>query len=564
MTSISLHPAPRWRTVAAEQLRAVGLLTRSSGIALIVLLLVGFAIVVSASVQARDLGRRHVGIPTVTVVFAPSMSVAFAIVAVLYAFLARQDDDPTRPSYYWMMPVDPQVHTFTRVLAGWVWILAATALCLLTFAPIGAVSSLITGHPQPVSGFPWWVWIVPFTSATIAYVLASSVMVGTGRPLLWVAGIIAVYGGMLLALDWLGYRDAYRIVRTAFNGEYGVVAAVAGQIDRLDTAHLQLMPSVERWLVASALWGGLGVLLLVALSRRQAEPSWVGEGPPPDGRRAAIMRHKWLIASVGAITVACGVFATRFVKPEYEARATIWLAPQGRPSGLVPSFRLMNADSYIDILRSSRIADTVVRKLALYVRPDEEADTSLLRGFSLASRFIPAQYHLAVDDRGSRWRLWLDDVAASDSGAVGDSVGRLMGLRWRPDSAMLAKRAGSEVGFFVNTPKLTKLELLARMTALQPANSSFLQLALTDPDPTRAAGALNAISAEYVAKMREAKGVDVTVLDSAVAPTVPFKNSPSQLLGVSLLIAVVAVIGLALMMNTLEEQMRRLREFVAD
>ena len=32
-----------------------------------------------------------------------------------------------------------------------------------------------------------------------------------------------------------------------------------------------------------------------------------------------------------------------------------------------------------------------------------------------------------------------------------------------------------------------KPRLLARMTALQPANSSFLQLALTDRDPQRAA-----------------------------------------------------------------------------
>jgi capsular polysaccharide biosynthesis protein len=562
MTSISLHPAPRWRIVAAEQLRAVGLLTRSSGVALIVLLLVAVAIVVSASVQARDFGGRHAGIPTVTVIFAPSMSVAFAVIAVLYAFLARQDDDPSRPSYHWMMPVDPQVHTLTRVLAGWVWILAATALCLLTFAPIGAVSSLITGHPQPASGFPWWVWIVPFTSATIAYVLASSAMAGTGRPLLWAAGIIALYGGILLALDWLGYRDVYRIVHTVFDGEYGVVAAVAGQIDRLDTAHLQFLPSVERWLGASALWGGLAAVLLVAMSRRRAEPSWTGEGPPPGGRRGAVMRHRLLLASVFAITLAGGVLATRFAKPEYEATATIWLAPQGRPSGPVPSYRLMGAGSYMELLKSSRIADTVVRKLALYVRPDEIADASFLSGLSVKSRFVPGDYHLAVDDRGGRWHLWLDDVWVSDSGAVGDSVGSPMGLRWRPDAAMLVRNAGRQVDFTVRTPNETSRELMARMTAV--ANSMFLQLALTDPDPKRAAEALNAISAEYVAKVREASSVDVTVLDSAVAPTVPFKNSAAQLLGVSLIIGVVAIVGLALSLNTLEEQMRRLREFVAD
>ncbi|MEP6731128.1 MAG: Wzz/FepE/Etk N-terminal domain-containing protein, partial [bacterium] len=43
---------------------------------------------------------------------------------------------------------------------------------------------------------------------------------------------------------------------------------------------------------------------------------------------AAIRRYKWLFVSVVLIATAGGVVATRFVKPEYEVHATVWIASQ--------------------------------------------------------------------------------------------------------------------------------------------------------------------------------------------------------------------------------------------
>ena len=68
-----------------------------------------------------------------------------------------------------------------------------------------------------------------------------------------------------------------------------------------------------------------------------------------------------------------------------------------------------------------------------------------------------------------------------------------------------------------------------------------MQLTLTDPDPQRAAHTLNAIASAYVAKTRDLTGDKKSVLDSAVAPTLPFKNSAAQLFGVSLLIGIVKI-----------------------
>jgi uncharacterized protein involved in exopolysaccharide biosynthesis len=206
----------------------------------------------------------------------------------------------------------------------------------------------------------------------------------------------------------------------------------------------------------------------------------------------------------------------------------------------------------IDLLRSARIFDTVVRELALYVRPDNAADTSLLKNLRIGDRFMPGDYRIAVADSGSRWQLNIQDFMMADSGAVGDSIGWLMGLRWRPEPALLARYAGREVHFTVGTPRETATELQQRMTIMQPANSTFMQLTLTDPDPRRAARTLNAIASVYVASTRDLTGDKKSVLDSAVAPPSPFKNSAAQVFGVSLLIGIVAAIGLAFAASALE------------
>jgi capsular polysaccharide biosynthesis protein len=131
-----------------------------------------------------------------------------------------------------------------------------------------------------------------------------------------------------------------------------------------------------------------------------------------------------------------------------------------------------------------------------------------------------------------------------------------MGLRWQPDPAILARYAGKAVRFTVATPNGATAELRSRMTVLQQANSSFLQLALTDPDPQRAARTLNAVAAVYVSMVRSQKGAPLSVLDAAVAPPAPFKNSPAQLFAVTLVIGIASAIGLAFAASVLEERVR--------
>ena len=227
---------------------------------------------------------------------------------------------------------------------------------------------------------------------------------------------------------------------------------------------------------------------------------------------AAIRRYKWLFISVVIIATVGGVVATRFVKPEYEVHATVWIASQTpqEAGGPIRSRELLNPTAWVDLLRSYRISDAVVRKLALYVKPSKTTDSPLFTDFSIADMFIPGDYTLVVDRKGARWNLSIQDVARSDSGAVGDSVGRVMGLRWQPSAKAMRAAAGRDIKFSVATPREVSQELSVRLTALLPLHSNFLNLTLTDQDPALAAVTLNALTKEYVTVAGDLKRKNVT------------------------------------------------------
>ena len=227
---------------------------------------------------------------------------------------------------------------------------------------------------------------------------------------------------------------------------------------------------------------------------------------------AAIRRYKWLFLGVVLIATAGGVVAMRFVKPEYEVHSTVWIASQTpqEAGGPIRSRELLNPTAWVDLLRSYRISDAVVRKLALYVKPNKATDAPLFTDFSIADRFIPGDYTLSVDKRGSRWNLSIQESQMADSGAVGDSVGRVMGLQWQPDAKVMKAAAGREVKFSVSTPREVSQELSLRLTALLPGRSNFLSLTLTDEDPKLAATTLNSLTKEYVSVAGELKKRNVT------------------------------------------------------
>ena len=109
------------------------------------------------------------------------------------------------------------------------------------------------------------------------------------------------------------------------------------------------------------------------------------------------------------MSVAGGIVAVRFVHPQYTVSATVWIQSEtptnAGSTGPIRSGGLLSAQAWVELLKSYRIADAVVRKLTLYVRPDKPTDLPVFANFSIADRFAAGQYELVIDRSRKRWHL---------------------------------------------------------------------------------------------------------------------------------------------------------------
>lgn len=218
---------------------------------------------------------------------------------------------------------------------------------------------------------------------------------------------------------------------------------------------------------------------------------------------AAIRRYKWLILAVTLVSSALGVLGTRFIIPKYDVRATVWVAATAvragaERSGPIRSAELLNSGAWIELFRSYRVVDEVVRKLALYVAPDLETDKPLFAHFGLADRFAPGSYELVLDRGAKRWVLLTAEGVPVEKGAATDSVGGKVGFKWQIPEAAFGGTGERRIPFTVVPPRDKSLELLDRVGNRLAQGSNFLWLTFSDADPMLAQRTLNTWLDEYV------------------------------------------------------------------
>ena len=230
---------------------------------------------------------------------------------------------------------------------------------------------------------------------------------------------------------------------------------------------------------------------------------------------AAVRRYKWLIASLILVAIAAGFVVTQVVTPRYQVRASIMIAsetPFEKQLGPIRSTGLLTSDDWTQLLRSFTITDAVVRKLSLYLQPDNQGDEEVLKDFRLAARFIPAKYELIIDRGRKTWTLSSDKSGPIfDKGTMADSVGRKFGFQWVLPDWLFTGSGTHKVKFTVATPREVAVKLVQRLSAQRQLQSNFLQLTLEDPDPELAARILNTWVREYVsvaAALKKHKLVD--------------------------------------------------------
>ena len=245
--------------------------------------------------------------------------------------------------------------------------------------------------------------------------------------------------------------------------------------------------------------------------------------PPLERPLAAIKRYKFLIVAIVLLASAGGLVASRLVVPMYEVQNTIWIESQTpMRAGPIRQAELLNDEAWVELLRSYRIADAVVRKLTLYLKPEKSGDRPVFDGFSVADRFLPGNFEIVVDRSRKRWTLTNVKSSFSDQGAMGDSVGRAAGFRWVLPQTAFNGSGERKIAFTVSTPRETAVQLIGRLNPYLAPHSNFLWVRLQDPDAKLAERTLNTYVGEYVRVASELKKRNVVEYANLLGEQVQF------------------------------------------
>lgn len=236
---------------------------------------------------------------------------------------------------------------------------------------------------------------------------------------------------------------------------------------------------------------------------------------------SAVKRYKWLVMAIVAVGSSAGIVLTRFVDPKYDVSSSIWIATTRQPggfSGPVSAPGLVNSDvAWTELARSYSVLDKVVGKLALYVTPDEAADTTLVRTLFPTDSLQPGPYVLAI--KGNQYTLTRTAEARGEvekvveTGAVGDSIGRSVGFQWQPSADLLRRR--DKIGFYVVTPREAAFTLNNSLTVGVGMNTNLMRLQLSGAKPGLLATTLNSIAREFVSEAARLKRDNLTVAAEA-------------------------------------------------
>lgn len=233
---------------------------------------------------------------------------------------------------------------------------------------------------------------------------------------------------------------------------------------------------------------------------------------------SVLKRFRWLILGMTLAGLGGGIAATRFITPDYQVSATIWIETpsQGRAGTPIQGDELLTSRAWVELLRTFAVLDPVVRERKLYLLAAAE-DSTLFRDFDLADRFLPGEYEFSVSTDGTQYQLRQPARLVSEAGAIGDSIGKDLGFRWvlSPSPAL----RGLATTFEVITPREASIKLASDLqTVLREEN--FLAVSLKGKNPEAAAGTLNALLARFVDEAAAQKRAKLTmlaqVLDSQV------------------------------------------------
>src|SRR6266511_1015254 len=248
-------------------------------------------------------------------------------------------------------------------------------------------------------------------------------------------------------------------------------------------------------------------------------PSHLEEQAGPDWRRvaSALLRFKWVVVLMVMLGLGAAFAATRVLRPIYRAQANVWVdVPDQRGNGgsdtrgPIREGALLDADAWVELLRSYIVLDQVVRDLRLYVEVKRPSDRPSFDSFGVSETFRPGDYRLSVGADGRGYTLASAAGIDLERGTLGDSIGSRLGFRWAPPPGSLPP--GRTIEFALVPPRDAALRLGEQLDIRMDLNGNFLALELRGPSPVLISGILNAVAQRYVEVAAQLKREKLTEL----------------------------------------------------
>ena len=237
---------------------------------------------------------------------------------------------------------------------------------------------------------------------------------------------------------------------------------------------------------------------------------------------SALRRYKWLMMAIIAVGTGVGYALTRVVDAKYTVNASIWVNKSPGTTGPISSVGLVSdALSWPDLARSFIVLDNVVSKLSLYVIPDVDGDSLIVRNLAPTDSLKAGPYSLLLSDDSRTYTLVKKGTERGqqdqivERGGVGDSVGRTVGFLWQPFPERL--RGKREVSFTVLTPREASISLNRSFVTSGPSlNGNIMRFTLTGTRPVLLAKTLNEIASEFVAQAGRLKTENLAAISEVV------------------------------------------------
>jgi uncharacterized protein involved in exopolysaccharide biosynthesis len=225
----------------------------------------------------------------------------------------------------------------------------------------------------------------------------------------------------------------------------------------------------------------------------------------------AVWRHKWLVLAVALVGTVAGLLYVRTIPDEYQARATIWIEPRPGVSGPIRSGELLSETAWIELLRSYMVLDAVVVEEGMFLDLADPTTAATFNGVSLSDSFAPGEYRLEVNRRRGSYRLLATGGRVVETGAIGDSVGTSIGLKWQPTGEDLGDR--DRIDFRIVPPREASMQLARQLGARVDSRGNFIRLDLRGRSPEYTARLLNTVAERFVdvaGELKRAQLVELT------------------------------------------------------